>query len=300
MRPRPAASEPSAPEAGGFLVVASGHAVSVGPRRWSSSSRSLPGSSWWSFYPRSFRKWRVVTISNAITSEWSSISLTGDVGLSHLSLTPRRGRRTHPQHRLLPGARCRHASAQGAGLSYAVQRPRGADLIVERKADGSIPLLKRLPPEFAWRRRPPRRVPLAQRQHLGSSISRRRSASIFSACQSVRAHVKDQFVTPALDTQLELNLRLTDLGSSSRPQQVHHGSEQRRTARLPARRKARARARRRPSMRRCASIPPACTCVPPPGTSRRWGCKRPREGISLRLDASIHATPSSQPGFCRG
>lgn len=150
--------------------------------------------------------------------ELSLSLLSGEVELWHLELTPSEG-----GERLLHVEYCCadiEVSALLMGRLF-VRRLEtdGMDVLLERDADGQFPVLKRFQggqegeeapapqPEEALVREAPEPQPVDLRLAFRCDAIR---------LQHMHVHVRDNSVTPALETRCDLHLRVSDLGSEHR------------------------------------------------------------------------------------
>ncbi len=140
----------------------------------------------------------------------------GDVGLWHLVLAPSGGGEA-----LLSADYCRGYISTWELLrgNLVVRRleAEGINLLVERDAKGEIALLKKITGTLTASK--PTAAPAA-----ASTVVTARDIDLTSPFQldafrldRVHAHVRDLSVSPPVDATLELNLRLTDLRSPTRP-----------------------------------------------------------------------------------
>ena len=155
------------------------------------------------------------------TYERLDITFIGmDVELWHLDLSPQEGGE--------PFVHAEYCRADVATLELlrgrlVVRRIEsdGMDLLVERDADGSLPLLKRLQ-EGA----PAAPAPLGAAAGQGAPSKPFNPAALSFAApveidalrvQHLHARIRDRSLTPPLETMVEMDLRLSDVGSPARP-----------------------------------------------------------------------------------
>jgi hypothetical protein len=140
--------------------------------------------------------------------------LDGDVGIWHFSLSPIEGGDPLVQSEY---ARCDVSVLDllRGRLSLRRLEAEGIDVLIERKSDGTIPLLQRIAANLSAQTTTaaaPASSTTPQEIDLTSPLK----IDAFRLT-SVRARIRDSAVTPKLDTMVELNIRLTDLDSHTRP-----------------------------------------------------------------------------------
>ncbi|HSV12746.1 MAG TPA: DUF748 domain-containing protein, partial [Tepidisphaeraceae bacterium] len=94
----------------------------------------------------------------------------------------------------------------------------GVDVNVEREADGRIPLLERFISRTTTAAAPSAPSPAAASSAAPKPIDLTSPLKVEAfRLQHLRLHVRDRSLTPALDTVLAMDLRLSNLGSPTRP-----------------------------------------------------------------------------------
>jgi hypothetical protein len=142
--------------------------------------------------------------------------LAGDVGIWNFTLAPLAGGE--------PVLSTEYARADISALNLlrgrlVVRRVEadGVNVLIDRDANGEIPLLKQFISSTATNSTPPPPQPSSDRT-LPTAIALDPPLRIDALRVSrARAHLRDRSVTPAVDTTLELTARLSDLGSQVRP-----------------------------------------------------------------------------------
>ncbi len=212
--------------------------------------------------------------------------IDSDVGLWNLTIAPKEGGEP-----LFKAEYCRgDISALPLLRGKLVVRraeAEGIDLLLERKADGSIPILKHLPQTTTA---PAANNAKPQAVDLNPPIR----VDIFRL-QQVHVHLRDPLLKPALDTQLELNMWLTDIGSLSRP--THFVMDLNSDPILDDLRIEGEAATRANALD--ASVKLNLTGLhlhPLDGYMSLLGLRAAAEGISVKLDAKVHAAPGQKPG----
>ncbi len=135
--------------------------------------------------------------------------IDSDVGLWHLTIAPKEGGEP-----LFKAEYCRGDIAALPLLrgKLVVRRAEadGINLLLERLADGSIPILKHLPQTTTTA------TPAANTKPQALDLTPPIRVDIF-LLQQVRVHLRDPLLKPALDTDIEMNMRLTGVGSQTEP-----------------------------------------------------------------------------------
>jgi hypothetical protein len=142
--------------------------------------------------------------------------LSGNVGIWHLTLTPKSGGATP----LLAADYLRGDVSplnllRGKLVVYHVEGD-GIDLAIDRDEHGEIPILKQFLAASPASAQPARTAAFTMPQDINLDPPLRIDS--FRG-NRVRAHLRDRSVSPALDTVVEVNVRLADFGSTKRPTQ---------------------------------------------------------------------------------
>jgi len=137
--------------------------------------------------------------------------ISGNVGMWHLTLTPKSGGVPLLAAGYLRGDVSALNLLRGRLVVYHVEGD-GIDVAIDRDEKGEVPILKQFlaaapqPGNSAFTM--PNDINLDPPFRIDSFRGNR-----------VRAHLRDRSVTPPLDTVLEVNIRLADFGSQKRPTQ---------------------------------------------------------------------------------
>jgi hypothetical protein len=139
--------------------------------------------------------------------------LSGDAGLWHLTFTPKGDREPIFSSEYIFGDISTLNLLRGRLAVWRVEAD-GVNILIDRNADGSIPILKMLTAK-ASTATPVNAPPTSQPARPIDLAAPLRIDAL--RLTHVKAHVRDQSVSPPLDATFTLNLRLSNLGSTSSP-----------------------------------------------------------------------------------